>query len=189
MIVISGYTVNTKYEEEVKDLEGGLKKYNVPYKLYPYESRGTWRRNTMVKAELSQQGLNEHPNEDVIWIDADAVVHSRPDLFFELKNHDFDLCCHYLSTHYNPNELLSGTFVYRNNDKVKQLVDDWVNDKEINWDQKKLQRLIEGRDLKIMPLPYEYIKINRRGQDIRNLQCIIGHKQLSRTEANYNDYS
>ena len=114
---------------------------------------------------------------------------SNPKLFFQLKDHDFDLCCHYLKTSYNPNELLSGTFVYRNNDRVRKLVDDWVNDTEINWDQKKLQRLIEGRDLKIMPLPYEYIKINGRRQDIRNLQCVIGHKQLSRTEANYSDYS
>ena len=166
MIVISGYTLNTDYEQEVKDLESDLKRFNLPYKLYGYESRGDWTKNTMVKAELIQRALKEYPNEDVIWLDADAVIVKEPTLFHELKDKTFDICCHYLKTRYNPNELLSGTIIFRNNDIVNSLVDDWVNDSEgVNWDQKILQKYVDGKyegKLKKLALPIEYIKIKPR---------------------------
>lgn len=186
MIIISGYTINTDYEQEVKDLESDLKRFNLPYKLYGYESRGDWTKNTMVKAELIQQALKEYPNEDVIWLDADAVIVKEPSFFHELKNKEFDICCHYLKTHYNPNELLSGTIIFRNNEIVRQLVDDWVNDTEVNWDQKKLQKLVDGSykdKLNTLHLPIEYIKIRPRNiKSARQLKCVIGHKQMSREQ-------
>jgi hypothetical protein len=187
MIVISGYTLNTDYEQEVKDLESDLKRFNLPYKLYGYESRGDWTKNTMVKAELIQRALKEYPNEDVIWLDADAVIVKEPKLFHELKDKTFDICCHYLKTRYNPNELLSGTIIFRNNDVVNSLVDDWVNDsEEVNWDQKILQKYVDGKyegKLKKLALPIEYIKIRPRSvKDTRKLDCVIGHKQMSREQ-------
>ena len=187
MIVISGYTRNTKYEEEIKCLEKGLKKWKIPYKFYPYNDRGTWVRNTMVKAEIVQKALQENPkNEDVIWLDADAEIFKKPKLFFELKEFDFHIGCFY-----HRKELLSGTFIFRNTSITKELVDDWANDKEINWDQRKLQKFVEDKYKwlllgKILKLPPEYIKINPKGRDFTNLKCIIGHKQLSRITAPLN---
>ena len=184
MIVISGYTRNTKYEEEIKCLERGLKKWKIPYKFYPYNDRGTWVRNTMVKAEIVQKALQENPeNEDVIWIDADAEIFLNPELFFRLDEFDFHIGCFY-----KKKELLSGTFIFRNTLVTKELVDDWVNNKEINWDQKKLQKFVEDKykwvlHNMILPLPPEYIKINEKGDDFTSLKCIIGHKQLSRITA------
>lgn len=188
-MIISGYTINTAYEHEVKDLESDLKRFNLPYKLYGYESRGDWTKNTMVKAELIQRALKEFPGEDIIWLDADAVVIREPTFFRELKDKTFDICCYYLKTHYNPNELLSGTIIFRNNDIVNQLVNDWVNDNaEVNWDQKILQKYVDGKyanKLKRLPLPPEYIKIRPRNvKDARTLDCVIGHKQLSREQRN-----
>lgn len=186
MIIISGYTINTDYEQEVKDLETDLKRFNLPYKLYGYESRGDWTKNTMVKAELIQRALKEYPSEDIIWLDADAVIVREPIFFHQLKDKTFDICCHYLKTNYNPNELLSGTIIFRNNEIVRQLVDDWVNDTEVNWDQKKLQRVVDGKyegKLKKIALPIEYIKIRPRNiKSARELDCIIGHKQMSREQ-------
>lgn len=186
-MIISGYTINTDYEQEVKDLESDLKRFNLAYKLYGYESRGDWTKNTMVKAELIQKALNEFPNEDIIWLDADAVILREPTFFHDLKNKEFDICCYYLKTRYNPNELLSGTIVFRNNDTVKSLVDDWVNDNsQVNWDQKILQKYVDGKyadKLKKLNLPEEYIKIRPRNiSDARELNCVIGHKQLSREQ-------
>ncbi len=133
-MIISGYTINTDYEEEVKDLESDLKRFNLPYKLYSYESRGDWTKNTMVKAELVQRALKEYPGEDIIWLDADAVIVKEPTFFHQLKDKTFDICCYYY-TRYNPNniintpnELLSETIIFRNNNIVNQLVNDWVND-------------------------------------------------------------
>jgi len=187
MKIISGYTINTDYEEEVKDLESDLKRFDLPYKLYGYESQGDWTKNTMVKAKLIQKGLKEYPNEDIIWIDADAVILKQPEFFHELKDKDFDLCCHYLKTRYNPNELLSGTLIFRNNEIVNQLVADWVNDKEVNWDQKILQKYVDGKykgRLKKLNLPIDYIKIRPKSvPDVRTLDCVIGHKQMSRKQS------
>jgi len=186
-MIISGYTINTDYEQEIKDLESDLKRFNLPYKLYGYESRGDWTKNTMVKAELVQRALNEFPEEDIIWLDADAVILKEPTFFYELKNKTFDICCHYLKTRYNPNELLSGTIIFRNNDIVKSLVSDWVNDNaEVNWDQKILQKYVDGKyanKLKKLNLPVEYIKIRPRSvPNARKLNCVIGHKQVSREQ-------
>ena len=183
MIVISGYTINTKYEEEIKDLESGLKKYKIPYKFYPYKDRGTWVRNTMEKAVIVQQALREFPQEDIIWLDADASIFKKPQLFFELDKYNFHIGCYY-----HRKELLSGTFIFRNTRITRELVDDWVNDDEINWDQRKLQKFIEWKykwvlHKMILKLPTEYIKINPKGEDFKNLDCVIGHKQLSRITA------
>jgi len=187
MIIISGYTLNTDYEQEVKDLENDLKRFNLPYKLYGYASRGDWTKNTMVKAELVKKALKEYPGEDIIWLDADAVILREPTFFHDLKNKEFDICCYYLKTRYNPNELLSGTIVFRNNEIVKSLVNDWVNDNsQVNWDQKILQKYVDGKyasKLKKLNLPEEYIKIRPRNiSDARKLNCVIGHKQLSREQ-------
>ena len=185
-VVISGFTVKTQYEEEVKDLMRDLKRFNIPNEIFSYVSRGDWTKNTMVKAELFQEAMKKYPDKDIIWLDADAVIMQKPELFFELENHDFDICCHYLKTHYNPNELLSGTLAFRNNETTRQLVDDWVSDKEVNWDQKKLQKLVDGKykdKLKHLPLPIEYIKIKRRNEhDVYNIGGVIGHKQVSRKQ-------
>ena len=185
--IISGYTISTDYEREVKDLESDLKRFNLDYKLYGYESRGDWTKNTMVKAELIQRALTEFPGEDIIWLDADAIILKEPSFFHGLKNKTFDICCHYLKTRYNPNELLSGTIIFRNNDIVKSLVNDWVNDNsEVNWDQKILQKYVDGKyadKLKKLNLPEEYIKIRPRSvRNARNLNCVIGHKQMSREQ-------
>jgi hypothetical protein len=187
MIVISGYTYNTAYEDEVKDLEADLKRFNLPYKLYGYKSRGDWTKNTMVKAELVQTALQEFPGQDVIWLDADAVILKEPLFFYELAEKQFDICCYYHSTRKDPHELLSGTFVFRNNPVVNDLVRDWAADKaETAWDQKILQKYVDGKyasRLVKLNLPGEYIKIRPRiVPNARDLNAVIGHKQLSREQ-------
>ena len=87
-IIISGYTYNTIYEKEIKDLESDLKRFNLPYKLYGYTDRGEWTKNTMVKAELFQKAMNEFPNRDIIWLDADSVILHEP-IFFKATGNSF----------------------------------------------------------------------------------------------------
>ncbi len=191
-MIISGYTINTDYEQEVKDLESDLKRFNLPYKLYAYESRGDWVKNTMVKAELIQRALIEFPGEDIIWLDADAVILKNPVFFHNLKNKEFDICCYYFKwpggwKGKEVNELLSGTIIFRNNDVIKSLVNDWANhNSEVNWDQKILQKYVDGKyadKIKKLNLPKEYIKIRPKSVlNTRNLNCVIGHKQMSREQ-------
>jgi hypothetical protein len=188
VIIISGYTLNTDYEDEVKDLVASLKKYGLPHKIYPYESRGSWTKNTMVKAHIIQLAMTEFPDEVVVWLDADAIVLGEPKFFFSLSQQNFDLCCHYLESNRQdlPRELLSGTIAFAPTKNARNLVDQWVMQKTVNWDQKILQELVDGpfqRNLTILELPAEYIKIKPKNvPDVRSLQCIVGHKQLSRQQ-------
>jgi Nucleotide-diphospho-sugar transferase len=183
--IISGYTINTPYEQEIKDLEQGLNKFNLPYTFYPYNNTGSWVKNTLVKPTLIQKALNTY-TEDIIWIDADAIIKKDPIFFKSIQDENFDICCHFLKTGYNPRELLTGTFYFKNNNIVKDLVNDWIINTKLktDWDQRILQTLVDGKYkdiLKIIILPIEYIKINpKNNKDITLLQCVIGHKQLSR---------
>ncbi len=187
-IIISGYTRDTAYEEEIKDLESDLKRLDLPHRFYGYDDRGDWTKNTMVKAELVQRALVEFPDNDVIWLDADAVVLKDPVFFKELESKSFDICCYYYDKRKDGKrykELLSGTFVFRNNDLVRSLVADWVEDNTgVEWDQRILQKYVDGKykdSLRVLPLPPEYIKIKSVTADARSYSAsVIVHKQFSR---------
>jgi len=82
-------------------------------------------------------------------------------------------------------ELLSGTLYIKNNEIMLQLVRDWSNVKDVNWDQRILQELIENQyknEIVIRPLPEEYVKINPKNSSFDKLDCVIGHKQMSRQQ-------
>ena len=180
-VVVSGYTIGTQYEKEIEDLRTGLEKFEIPYKFYGYESEGEWTRNTMAKPKLLERAMNEFPNKDVVWIDADAVIKKNPVLFSELTSEDYDICCHF----YRGRELLTGTLYIKNSVRGKQLVRDWASNTDVDWDQRILQRILRTKyhnRIRIKQLPEEYVKIKKVGESIENVNCVIGHKQLSREQ-------
>jgi hypothetical protein len=186
--VVSGYTQNTPYEQEVDTLVSSLRKFDISFKLYPYASQGNWIRNTQYKATIIKQALEDV--SDCIWLDADAVVNHYPTFFDQIETQDFDICCYYLDTKYRKHELLSGTFVFRDTPATARLVDDWIK-AMTSWgsydmmDQRVLQRLVESRSLKVLPLPVEYIKINPVNGKLEDLKDqIIVHRQVSRLYRN-----
>ena len=182
-IIISAYTVNTAYEEEVKDLEECCKKFKYNYKLYPYESTGDWVLNTMQKPKIILQAMEEHPTKDIVWIDADALICQPLKLFDGKFNHDIGI--HFYQHSDIPNEVLSGTIYIKNNDKMLHVVKDWASAKDRNLDQRHLEHLIKvkyARKLKILNLPEEYVKIRLQKEDIENVVGVITHKQLSREQ-------
>ena len=83
-MVISAYTINTPYEDEVKVLESTLLEHNVPYKLYPYESQGDWETNCLQKGRIILKAFNEL-QRNIVWLDADAEVLQYPELFDTYK--------------------------------------------------------------------------------------------------------
>lgn len=184
--IITYYTVNTPYEEEVKNLISSLEKFNCPYKVYPRPSTGSWEKNTQIKTEVILSALNEFPGEMIAWIDADAML-ERPPIFFDtLQPENFDLCCYYLSTSYNPRELLSGTLIFSNNETSKAIVKEWgeLNKTNKEWDQRNLESIIKSKtNLRMIPLPKEYIKINlhdRFQPGIKDNEVVVRHYQASR---------
>ena len=179
-IVVSGYTEGTAYEDSAAELGASMDKLGVPYKMYPFTSTGNWELNTMMKAKSIKRALEEYQDRDVVWLDADAVVVQDPVFFRELRDREFDVCCH----RYRRNELLSGTIVFRHSEATMALVKDWADVDTPGWDQRHLQALMQGKHSNVVeiPLPYDYIRMNGVGGRSRTPCGVIWHGQLSRGE-------
>jgi hypothetical protein len=181
--VVSYFTRNTPYEQESEKLRTSLEKFNIPHKIYAEDNLGNWTKNTQLKSKVILRALNEF-EDDILWIDSDAIVYGKLDFF---QNLNCDLSVYHLISRYNPFELLSGTLFYKNNDKVKRIVQEWINLNNSNteWDQRNLQAIIErpeNKDLIIEKLPLPYIHINnyQKHQGRLKSPAIITHYQASR---------
>jgi hypothetical protein len=184
--IVSYYTIDTPYQDLVAGFSKSLDQFNLNYTIYPKPSCGSWEKNTQVKAEVIKNAMIEFPNDTIVWLDIDAIVQKNPVFFDTLA--DFDISCYYLSTRYNPHELLSGTIAFANNVTTRNIIDDWIvmNKTNKEWDQKNLQGVIESekyKNIRIVPLPKEYIKIHlhdRFQPGINDADIVITHFQASR---------
>ena len=182
--VISYFTKNTPYEQEADNLRESLVKFNIPHKIYAEDNLGNWTKNTQLKAKVIHRALNEF-EDDILWIDSDAIVYGELDFF---QNLNCDLSVYHLISRYNPFELLSGTLFYKNNSKVKQIVQEWINlnDNNNEWDQRNLQAIIEKPEnknniiIEKLPLPYIVINNYQKHQGRLKSPAIIKHFQASR---------
>lgn len=177
-IFVAYYTTKTPYEKEVRKLKASLDSLNLPYDIQGYPSKGSWQANIAFKPEFVLEMICKHPTKDIIYIDADAIVRSRP-IYFDTFSGD-------IGVHYKDGqELLSGTIYLRNNSKVKRLVQSWISEQQHNphtWDQKTLQRVIvkSAKELQItvVNIPANYTQIF--DSMAHNGVAIIEHFQASR---------
>lgn len=158
------------------------------------ENKGDWYANTSYKPTFILNAIRkcESAYDSVVFLDADAKVLKYPQLFEDIPE-EYDIALHHLSWEIwygykgdNTKELLSGTVFFRINDKVKNLIKDWANEAEKSreWEQKVLAKvLLRHPEIKVYPLPIEYIYINSLPDDRPPLvKCdpVIVHYQLSR---------
>jgi glycosyl transferase family 2/glycosyl transferase family 29 (putative sialyltransferase) len=181
---VSMYTINTPYEDEVKNLIQSLQNFELPHKIYPIPNQGSWEKNCQQKAIVLLKALEEQPN-NIVWVDADAVISEYPIFFEQIPEKLGDIAVYHYNTPYHPNELLSGTMFLRNNDKVRMLLKKWIELNKTNseWDQRNLQKILEGEmknQIVIIPLPVEYIKIQGHERFQGKFIPVIEHFQASR---------
>lgn len=181
-IVVSMFTKNTPYEQEVENLRKSLALLDINHKIYPIENTGDWVKNCQKKSEIILKSFDNFVDKDIVWIDADAIVSSYP-TFFEKCKADFS--CYFLSTHYNDNELLAGTLFFKSTDNARKLVRYWegLNKGKKDWDQYTLQEAFDHLEGKFTyePLPIEYIEIHNYGKIQGYVENpIITHYQASR---------
>lgn len=193
LLFITFYTIDTIYESALREkLLPSLQKLGLTYFLRPIKNKGYWYLNTIEKPTTILQALNKFQS-DLVWIDSDAEIKSFPTLLFKIPQ-EYDIAVHYLSwekhfgrpTDKGKFEMLDGTIFVRNNEKMKQFIEQWKansTDKGINH-QKVLARMLKERpDIKVFKLPWEYTYIattpwGLTANPIKNI--VIEHYQLSR---------
>lgn len=166
-----------------------LTKWNLRYDIDYIEDRGSWVKNIYYKPEFINKMLHKH-KEPIVSLDADATIEKFPELFSRLSD-DIDLAAHYLDWHSwygkgDKKELLGGTLYFNYNEKVLNMVNDWmITQKNTEqWAQAVLAKTLEvHKDIKIyeLPLSYCYIKTLPQGEEpLVKLDPIILHHQVSR---------
>ena len=151
-------------------------KFNMKFHIKPVASLGSWEKNCQYKAVHILESLNMF-DENILWVDADAVFMRYPELFDEM---DGDIGYHYLE---HRSEILSGTLFLKNNGKVKDLVKKWIEINKTNnlWDQKNLQAAVGSSDSLVnYRLPAEYCRIYDNKYQHLTAEPVIVHYQASR---------
>jgi len=182
-IIVSYYTKGTPYQAEAERLKATMEIFDdVPFRIMEVGNRGSWQQNTHYKAKFIRQMMDTlDVYKYIIWVDADAMIHRRPELFWKLKG---DVVVHFRNWKHGRNELLTGTIAFRNCEKCKELVDEWIEVNRQNkgtWEQRNLQRVINRNRfmLDVQELPVSYCCIFD-DQNRHKINPVIEHFQASR---------
>jgi hypothetical protein len=161
--IFVGYFTPGAYEQQAIELVVSLTALGLEYDVVRVDDQGNWQRNTQLKPEVVLQFLQKYDGRRVVYIDVDAYVLHRPDMFWSL---DVDFAAHL----WDANELLSGTLFFRAGKATRDLVRVWTDlcrqypetlpDGRPAWDQRCLSMAMrklthEGR-LTFRDLPHSY---------------------------------
>lgn len=176
-IFVNFYTGDNGYGEYCDKLIKSLKKFNLPYYVVEINSNGDkWTKICQQKPYILLKVLNEYPNKNVVWVDADAIIEKKPDLFISINK---TFAVHYVGG----NEFASGTLFFKNNKISRNIINDWINENNKNsnvFDQVTLGKVINKKYKEHeYKLPKEYCSIFDR-RDYQNIDRVISHWQASR---------
>lgn len=123
LMVVGYYTKNTPYEKESENLIKSLNKLNLNYDIQGVPNLGSWQANTRFKAKFMLEMLDKHKDHNLLYVDCDAVIHSRPVLF---KDYNYDIAVRWQDFRWRKNECLSGTIYMANNQKTREVCKKWM---------------------------------------------------------------
>ena len=189
LMIVGYYTVNTPYEDEAKKLLGSLNKLNLNHDISGVNTLGNWQANTRFKASFMLDMLIKWPNHRLLYVDVDAVIHSKPDLF---KNYHCDIAVRWQDFRWRKNECLSGTIYMENNSRTKRICELWrdinitegnVTNRMEQWNLDTVINQLKTEDpqftYKNLPPEYTMIFDSMRGM-YPNVVPVIEHFQASR---------
>lgn len=122
LVIVAYYTINTPYEDEAKKLISSLNKLGLNHDVVGVTNLGNWQANTRFKAKFMEDMLNKHIGKNLLYIDSDAIVHSKPILF---ENYNADIAVRWQDFRWRKDECLSGTIFMANNEKTRELCRRW----------------------------------------------------------------
>ena len=173
--VVSYYTLNTVYEVEILRLIKSLAAFDLDFYIEGIPQLGDWKQCTDYKARFIHRALGKIETP-IVFIDADGEVVDYPILFENLK-------CDVAAFISHIDALLSGTLYLANNDRVKSLVDSWIEANDRNDTMLFEQRILRGvlrkrKDIKFKRLPIGYCQIHN--YKFRDNRPTVIHWQASR---------
>lgn len=153
----------------------------IPYHIEAVPNLGSWLKNTHFKAIFMKNILEKFFNVDIVWTDADSIFHSYPTLFDTI---DCDIAIHFRQWDPRPNELLIGTMYHRNNEKIRDLINEWILFNAKNRSRRaqlNFESIFHRRKkgLNVFKLPIEYCCIFD-DKNRPNVRPVVEHFQASR---------
>jgi hypothetical protein len=120
--VVVFYYTEGDYEAEAARLEQSLKRLGLFY-CGQRVSKMNWLEAVHLRAEFLQFCRRNYPDQVLLSLDADAVVHSDP--WSRIADGDWDIAYHTFQSHHRPPEPLPGTLVLRPTERTDRLLQRW----------------------------------------------------------------
>jgi hypothetical protein len=179
-IVCAYFTPN--YLEEIKSLHESLINFKLNYYLYPHEDLGYWEKNTRAKPNFILKCLDKFPNLNIVYTDADSIFRRNPDLFNNLDE-DIAIFKAPQNSDYFTHDYLTSTIYFRNNQKSRELIQQWINEQHagaLQVDQDSFDIAVKKMpDIKLYNLPFSYVKVFDQAP---STEPVIEHFQASRKQ-------
>lgn len=185
-IVVCFYTES--YRDHALSLKDSLDEFNLNYYFTQVDDSGYWEANTRIKPHFVLECLQQFPDKNILYLDADALVKKPLDYF----NHITADVAFY-KTKGIPgmsHDYLASTMFFNNTTNTINLVKQWiaeqVDGRRTQVDQDSLDVAMDklGSALTVEPLNPGYIKIFDKDYDgevyIEQLQASRGQTKLKR---------
>ena len=188
-LVVSFYTLDTPYEEEVQSLIGSCKQFDIEHLVEGIPSTGSWEMNCAFKPLFLLKKLEEL-KRPLLWVDADAVF-LQPPSFLDVFSLDLGVRL-YDCPDDHPSRVVTATLFVNATEGGVEILKLWAQEclsmlqekertKEV-WDQDALRRVLLKTSYKSSwgVLPNEYSIIAGHPEDERCSSPIIVQNQASR---------
>lgn len=178
--IVAFYTVGTRYEAEAARLRRSLDRLGLKHDIRGVPDRGSWALNAGLTAGFLCDMLREHAPNPIVYLNADAVVWKRPDLFTRLAGDGYDLAAHRaVRGHLN-----NGTLWLSNSPVCREVITDYRQRIEANAGDRDEQRFLDeairaNPAAKLGQLPESYCFIHDLMQSPAE-EAVIEHLQASR---------
>lgn len=188
-VLVAYYTMNSMYERSAMELKAASDALGIRSFLKAIPDMGGWCKNTDYKPVFVRDCMAAFPECDIVYTDADSIIHRRPELFYEVPE-GIDAIIRVQDFPWRKNECLSGTFFLRNNEGCKRMVNLWINkvvsgktqrSDPSTWEQHRLGEAVAQSGINRMQLPHQYIYFDHIERVEGKVEHpVITHKQFSR---------
>ena len=155
-LIVSYYTQGA-YAKEADRLRRSLDRLDLAYTLEEIPPFSHWSDAVRYKPRFLAEMRKDHPESDLLFVDADAVVWQDPWPYINKIEHCDMAVCRICPLNNSCNYILSGTiYLPANGQRTNELLDAWIQvdtkEPDLVQPQRVLQRVIDTGDFSIAPL-------------------------------------